>query len=208
MENQQLVKSQVNQSTRLLLNIIHKGIKSGGKGILAVTRNHCEDLKINGDINFKAVLSIPSKDRMPGLVQIYGFKSVHVIVTALVRSFSDSYNLVRPMDNSQIVDCAATIVNSAIEDYLSIEDLVLFFDNAKRGIYGRVLDHMDEPLILEMLETYRQIRHTNYIKIKDSEHSQLKGMGTAERQQNDELAAKFYDLVGRIGYMRQELKDK
>lgn len=191
-----------------MLNIIHKAVKSGGKNILPITRQHCDELKLNGDINYQAVLSIPSKDRIPGLVSVYGFKSVHIIVTSLVRSFSDSYNLVRPMDNNQIVDCAATIVNSAVEDYLSIEDLVLFFDNAKRGVYGRVLDHMDEPLILEMLETYRQIRHNNYMKIKDSSHSQLKGMGSSERIHNDELSSKFYDLVGRVGYMRQQLKGK
>ncbi len=91
------------------------------------------------------------------------------------------------MSAEQIVSCAYDILSSSSEDFLSIEDLTLFFQGAKMGKYGKVYDRLDQQLIFEMLEVYRQERHEKYVSIQEEKHANYKAMGSTARSGADDM---------------------
>lgn len=165
---------------------------------------------IDGDmVKFDKLLSISLYDRIPNLTHVYGVEKIHAIVTALLKGFCDSYNVIRPMNSDQIVSCAYDMVMTSQDDQLSIEDYVIFFKGAKEGKYGKILDRMDQQTIFEMLEQYRQQRHEATLNIRDEQHVNFKALGptdrTSEERQVDEESFrvemnKFYrDQVQKYG---------
>lgn len=144
-----------------------------------------EQFKERGVVKFESVLSIPVKDRLPGLVEQYGKEQIHGLLIILLTDFANSFNLIRPMTPDQIVTCAFEMIETSYEDYLSIEDFTLFFQGAKSGKYGKVLDRMDQQTIFEMFEVYRQRRHENYLRIKEEKESNYKSLGGGIRTNED-----------------------
>lgn len=162
-----------------------------------------------GGVNFEKSLAIPLSSRIPNLTHVYGLEMMHKILAALLTAFQNDLNLIRPMTAEQIESCSLDLVMTTEEDLLSIEDYVLFFKGAKEGKYGKILDRMDHQTVFALLEEYRQQRHLEYLKIKESKHLELKALGPAERTcQTDELAASFYNVVGRLSEMKDRLKEQ
>ena len=120
-----------------------------------------------GNPAFPELLQV--KERITDLEQTIGLKILSAIVMAEVTRFLNSYTVVRPMNATQIADCAMTLIATSEEDRLSLNDLVIFFEGAKQGKYGRVLDHIDQHVIFEMLEVYRQERHLVMIRHRQDE---------------------------------------
>lgn len=162
-----------------------------------------------GTIQFDKVLSISLHGRIPNLTHVYGLNAIHDIVIVLLTSFSNSLNLVRPMNSDQIVECAYELVMTSQEDQLSIEDLVLFFKGAKEGKYGKILDRLDQQTVFSLLEQYREERFHALQRYRETKHAELKGMGPSERTvQRDELADKMGDLLGRMGNLKEQLREQ
>lgn len=162
-----------------------------------------------GLVNFEKVLAIPLYSRIPNLTHVYGLETIHKILAAMLTTFNNDLNLIRPMTAEQIANCSLEMVMTTEEDQLSIEDYVLFFRGAKQGKYGKILDRLDEQTLFTLLEEYRQQRHVEKTRIKESKHLELKGLGPAERTtQNDELSTSFYNVVGRLSDMRQKLQEQ
>lgn len=157
-------------------------IKTGNQ--LELIKN-LDQFKERGAIKFEAVLSIPAKDRLPGLVEQYGKEKIHGLLIVLLTDFANSFNLIRPMTPDQIVSCAFDMIDTSYEDYLSIEDFVLFFQGAKSAKYGKILDRMDQQTIFELFENYRQQRHENYLRMKEEKESNYKSMGGGIRSSDE-----------------------
>lgn len=182
-EKQELAKSTVNSFTRHLMN----SIKTGDLLEVELSLNRFKD---KGLIKYENLLSIPVKDRLPGLVEQYGAKRIHQLLVVLLTEFCNTFNVIRPMSANQIVSCASEILNTSNEDYLSMEDLTIFFQGAKTGKYGKVYDRLDQQMIFEMLEIYRQERHEQYQNIKDEQHVNLKALGPSFRNVDDSTELK------------------
>lgn len=113
------------------------------------------------------------------------------------------------MTPEQIFECSHDLVMTTEEDQLSIEDFVLFFKGAREGKYGRILDRLDQQTVFALLEEYRNERHRQFMRIKEEKHTSLKAMGPTERTNNpDPIAEKMCDLVGKIGSLREQLKEQ
>jgi hypothetical protein len=123
----------------------------------------------HGTPSFTALLSIPRHDRIPELIQTFDLAQVEALVLVMLTRFAASINVVRPMSSTQIVECAAAIVESAHEDYLSLQDLEMFFQQAIRGKYGRILDRLDQQTIFQMFEEYREERYKALRVVRDKE---------------------------------------
>lgn len=198
----QVQKSQVPNSTRLLLNSVIKGNLSG---ILENTRKYMTA----GVVSFDKVLAISLHSRVPNLTHVYGFERVHEIVIVLLTSFNNALNLIRPMSSDQIIECAHDLVMTTEEDQLSIEDYVLFFKGAKEGKYGKILDRLDQQTVFSMLEEYRQERHRQYLRIREEKEAALKSQGSTERTNNpDPIAESMVQLGGRLSRMKEQLKEQ
>jgi hypothetical protein len=144
-----------------------------------------DQFKERGMVKFETVLLIPLKDRLPGLVEQYGKEKIHSLLIVLLTDFCNSFNLIRPMTPDQIVMCAFDLIDTSYEDYLSIEDFVLFFQGAKSAKYGKILDRMDQQTVFELFENYRQQRHEEYLRIKEEKESNYKSIGGGIRSSDE-----------------------
>lgn len=96
------------------------------------------------------------------------------ILMTEITKFQLCYNVIRPMSADQIAQCAFSLIQSAKEDWLSLEDIIIFFEGAKQGKYGRILDRLDQQTIFQMLEEYRNDRHRTYHEMKYEFEAQCK----------------------------------
>jgi hypothetical protein len=176
--------------------------------------NNLKRYQLAGTIQFDLILSIPLSDRLPGLVKQYGDKKIHILLVAMLTDFCNYFNVVRQMNSDQIVQCAYELIITAEEDQLSIEDLALFFQGAKQGKYNthntKIFDHIDQALIFELLEVYRQQRHEQYFRIKEEKESQYKVLGPSSRllDELNPMDAKMQKDVDTLAGQMNELKTK
>lgn len=208
-QNQLTVKSQVNNSTRHLLNSITRG---NDLQIVANVREYMEF----GVVKFDKILTLPLASRIPNLTHVYGFEKIHAILVTLLTTFSNSLNLIRPMSADQITSCAYELVMTSEEDQLSIEDYTIFFKGALEGKYGRILDRLDQQTIFSMLIEYRSQRHLALISHRENKHLELTALGNANRTSKpasalDEHLAEFntklQTMKDELHLKNRELKD-
>jgi hypothetical protein len=135
--------------------------------------------------DFPAILSIP--ERLPAMVKKDPEGTLALVIIGLTMAF-EAMNLSRPMNDAQIVELAETILDSSEEDYLALEDVLLFLQGLTRGKYGALYESMDIPKFMEKFEIYRTERHQQYFALKEEKHSQNKTLPV-----NDRIADMFPD---------------
>lgn len=85
------------------------------------------------------------------------FKLTVLFVTALVRDFCSSYNVVRNMNEDQIIEAAIQLVDEA--DNFRLEDFTMMFSLAKKGkLDVRIMDRIDIDVINKIWDAYYQMR--------------------------------------------------
>lgn len=159
-----------------------------------------------GDINYDIVLSIPYSERLPQMAKKDFVGVIGLLSAALTLAF-ESLNLRRPMTDVQLVDLAETILDSSTEDYLSMEDVMLFLQKFVRGEYGSMYESMDIPKFMLAFEIYRQKRHEAYSKIQENRHLAYKGVGGGDKAVKSDLEERFYSLGNQILEMKTKLRD-
>jgi hypothetical protein len=134
----------------------------------------------SGAANYPALLSVPISERLPAMAA-QDVRRASMIVTAGVTMALEAMNLARPMNASQVMDLADAILETASEDQLSLEDLILFMQRLTRGQYGALYESMDSIKFMEKFEIYRQERHVSYMRIREEQHAQFKALPVNER---------------------------
>ena len=139
--------------------------------------------------------NIPVKDRLPGLAKTYGTEKIAAVVAKAIQKALSNFNLRVSMNADQVMELALQLIDSANEDQLAFEDIMLFLDGMVKAKYGKVYDRMDIPTFFEMLEVYREQRHQAFINRRDEQHSQLKSMGDSNRSSKDVEKEQFRDAM-------------
>lgn len=82
--------------------------------------------------------------------------SLLAILTIMFNDLIDFFSVGKTMGQSQLV----STIQLVIEDfyYLNIEDFKLCFNNAKRGVYGKIYDRVDGNIIYDWISRYAQER--------------------------------------------------
>lgn len=166
----------------------------------------------NGAVNFNQLLRIPSNDRLPALIQKEGLPRVHKLLGAAVQLAMESLNLTQALTANQIFDLVDNILDSSTEDYLGLEDVVLFLQKLVRGEAGKLYKHIDVASFMEMFEKYRQERHLEYIRTKEEQHVQYKITGKSNirpaiEKDKDMTTETFFDLLQTYHEERRENND-
>lgn len=130
-----------------------------------------EPYKSGATNNYPALLAI--QKRLPEMVKENYNETLALVVVALTKAF-ESMNLSRPMNGAQIVELADTILDSANEDFLALEDVVLFLQGLTRGKYGKLYESMDIPKFMDFFEVYREERHRALVKHREDEYIRTK----------------------------------
>jgi len=133
--------------------------------------------------DFKLLLSIPLKERIPGLLSEYGLKRMHRLIKLILQEFCYAINLPKSkkLTETKISVCACDLILVAEEDQLSIEDLIVFLELAKKGVYGKFKGMLTHFGIMQKLEVFRQQRYQTYISIKEQKEAEQKALGPTER---------------------------
>ena len=143
----------------------------------------------------RIIENIPVRDRLPGLVQTYGMDKVSAILAKAIQKALSNFNLRVGMNADQIMELCLQLIDSANEDQLAFEDIMLFLDGMVKAKYGKVYDRMDIPTFFEMLEVYREQRHQEYVRQKEEHHSQFKAMGDSNRSSKDVEKDQFREAM-------------
>ena len=143
---------------------------------------HLSKFKNRGLIAYDKILAISQNDRIPALVQKEdGREEVLIALTAALNSAFKNINLRVGLNEDQLIDLADAIIETSYEDYLSIEDVLLFLQKLLMGEMGKIYDRMDIPTFFEKFEIYRQQRHKALIRLREEQHVQNKSYGSPER---------------------------
>jgi hypothetical protein len=136
-----------------------------------------------GQPNFEGLLSIPLKERIPGLINEYGLKRMHRLIRTMLNEFCFSIALPKSkkLTETKASVIACDVILAAEEDQLSMEDLVVFFELAKNGKYGKFKDLITHYGIMEKLEQYRQQRYVAYVRVMEKKEAEVKLLGPTER---------------------------
>jgi len=110
------------------------------------------------------------------------------VVTAGVTLAMENLNLKYPMNALQILDLADAIIDTAAEDNLSLEDLMLFLQQLTRGKYNPLYESMDVPKFMEKFEIYREVRHKEMVELRWNKHLEYISLGDPERSTKPETA--------------------
>ena len=142
------------------------------------------------DILFDKLLSVPVADRIPGLMERYGQKTVHRMLLMILREFAFTIPLPRykKMSDTKLSVLACELMLTAAEDQLSLEDVIVFLNRAKAGVYGSIQSMTTTTSITNLLEKYRQVRHEAYVKMKAEQEAHLKAVGPVERTAQEPTA--------------------
>lgn len=134
----------------------------------------------NGAENYPALLSIPTSERLPAMAS-QDLQRTDMIVTAGLTMAMEGMNLARSMNAAQVMDLSSAIIDTASEDNLALEDVVIFLQKLVRGHYGSMYESMDIPKFMSKFEEYRQERHESMMRIKEERDAQYKALPVDDR---------------------------
>lgn len=141
----------------------------------------------NGAPNFPAIFAIPSHERLVALSQLDHSRLNVVIICALTAAF-ELMNIKRGFNELQILELAEAIIDSAGEDNLALEDLVLFLQQMVRGKYEMSYESFDGTKFMRMFEQYRQERYEAVLEARENRHCEFKALGDPTRSTKPETA--------------------
>jgi hypothetical protein len=144
--------------------------------------NALQPFKNGSEYNYPALLKI--QERLPQMAKRNFSETLAMVVIAISKAV-EAMNLARPMNSDQIVELAETVLDSSTEDFLALEDVVLFLQGLVRGKYGPLYESMDIPKFMEKFEQYREARYQALQNIRHEQHSNYKAMGDSNRSFSD-----------------------
>jgi len=135
------------------------------------------------EIRFDLLWSISPSDRASALASEYGNKKIYQLLITLFKAFCISIPLPKSktLNDIRINVCACDLMISGLEEELSIEDFILFFERVKKGKYGPVKKCLTHELIKEKFEIYLADRNAAFARLSEQKHTELKALGPIER---------------------------
>lgn len=134
------------------------------------------ELMPQGKPQFLSVIKYP---KIQQLVQTKGRKIMLALVVTLVKDFCDSLNVVRNMNQSQMLEAANMLLDEC--DNFRLEDYVMMFQMAKRGELADIRDRIDLQLITDMLDAYWVKRKEEGEKRMIEQDRHLNALGNPQR---------------------------
>lgn len=145
-----------------------------------------------GAVVYEKPLVIPLSERIPALASTEeGRFGVLTALTASIGAAMGHMNLKYPMNADQILEIGNLIIDQAAEDWIAIEDVLLFLQELLLGKAGKIYDRIDIPFFFELFETYREKRHRALLRFREEEQSQHKveGKGSLPRMTGEGIDA-------------------
>ena len=155
-----------------------------------ITNLVLQNYQKDGNVKFDALLSIPLSERIPALIESYGKKTVHRLLVMILKEFNNKLVLpkAKKLTETKISIAACELMLTAYEDQLALEDVILFLQRAKGGLYGPIKNLVLPSVLFDKFEMYRQARHDVFLKIKEARDAKFKALGATPRSSNEPKA--------------------
>ncbi|MBK7885497.1 MAG: hypothetical protein IPJ81_18160 [Chitinophagaceae bacterium] len=98
----------------------------------------------------------------------------------MIKDFCSSLNVVRNMNEDQMIEAAAMLLDEC--ENFRLEDYMIMFSMAKRGELVKIMDRIDLQVITAMLDEYFTRRKLAAINKVDNEINRLDSIGNTTRQ--------------------------
>jgi hypothetical protein len=179
--------------------------------LIAIT----SELMPKGKPQFLAVVKYPS---IASLVETEGKKKMLAVLVLLVKDFCGSMNVIRNMNEDQMIETAAMLLDEC--DNFRLEDYVMMFSLAKKGAFHtevKIYDRIDIQVITSILDEYWKRRHAVGFaaQVEESEGvAAIENPGNRTQLEWNELKGSYEkkrteaDALLTIGGMMGELKSK
>lgn len=130
-----------------------------------------------GKPDFASVIRYP---KISELISSEGKRKVLAFVTIIVRDFCASINVVRNMNEDQVIESAMMLVEEC-EDF-RLEDYVMMFSMAKKGSLDvKIFDRIDIQVITQILDAYWLIRKRAGDRLQQEEIQHIDSLGPTGR---------------------------
>jgi len=186
------------------LHLINSIIKNDRLAI----KEAAHSLMEKGAVKYEALLSIPQSNRLQQMQKVLGTGETHLLIVILIDNFINSYNVEAKPSAEQVLDAAYDLLVLAKQYHCAFEDLVVFFECAKRGTYGKVYNRIDGPLLMEFFNKYLDERYEAFREWKINEENEFKAQYCSESReisQNDKLERRLIGIAGALDALKEKL---
>ncbi len=114
------------------------------------------------------------------LVETEGKKKILAILGLMIKDFCSSFNVVRNMNEDQMIEAAFMLLDEC--DNFRLEDYLLMFSMAKKGDLVKIMDRVDIQIITSILDEYWIRRKNAAKKHSEDEMNRLDSIGSTARQ--------------------------
>jgi hypothetical protein len=165
-----------------------------------------KELMPAGKPEFLTVVKYP---KINDLVQERGEPVIMLILAVMIRDFCATMNVVRNMNEDQILEAAAMLLNEA--GNFRLEDYTVMFAMAKKGQLFEVRDRIDLQVITAIADAYYAQRRDAKINMQDQEVERMEAqrpvhrpLATIEDRMND----RFTTVAGAFSELKNVIKTK
>lgn len=166
----------------------------------------------NGNPDFKSVIHYP---RINAMINQYGRKTMLKVLVLMVKDFSASLNVVRNMNEDQMIECAAMLLDEC--DNFRLEDYMMMFTLAKRGRLelnnGKgIMDRVDIDTIAKIFTAYHDLRSDAGMRIQEEmfqedEKKYRELPPVPETPEEKEMSERFGKLLGVMTAYQSDLQE-
>lgn len=129
-----------------------------------------------GKPSFLEMIKYP---KIQSLVEQHGRKTILKVIFLLVKDFCASLNVVRNMNEDQMIEAAAMLLDEC--DNFRLEDYTMMFAMAKRGELVKVMDRIDLQIITSIIDEYWIRRRNAAQSVQTDEINRLDSIGNTNR---------------------------
>jgi len=137
----------------------------------------------SGAVNFPAVLKVPTSERIPMLAK-QDFQRINMLVIGALTVAVENLNVKKRLNEIQILDLSETIIDSANEDNLSFEDLMLFLQKLTRGEYKLPAEMSN--YLMQMGKPQNGLKD-NLIDTPDANYNPVNYVGASAQDYNNKM---------------------
>lgn len=156
--------------------------------------------------NYLGVIQYP---KITDLVKDHGEPTILLLLAVMVRDYCASVNVARNMNEDQILEAAAMLMEEA--GNFRLEDYAMMFALAKRGKLVKVYERIDLTTITEMADAYYAERRDAKIQAQEQEIERLEAQKPVHRTPatiDDRMGDRFVSAAGAFSELKQGLKEK
>jgi len=153
-----------------------------------------------------AFLSMIRFPMIRDLVNEHGKKTMLKVIFLLIRDFCSNINVVRNMNQDQMIEAAALLIDEC--GNFRLQDYTMMFSMAKRGQLVKIMDRIDISVITQLMDEYWKMRNRAAEKLLEKECLERLGPSARLIDSVHPLDAKLSKSVNNLAITFSDLKSK